>query len=211
MSARRTQVSVTMAGTETHIIIRKMKGVDLKKIEGIPPEEMERLWLRYQPIVYNLAWKFSKKYGRPLEEMVDVGHGVMAITICDGSYNSEKSKWVTWIWQKVYWALTNYCQRNKRKREVPIIDEDYERPAKVSWLERIFRELSDEGKTLLRVICEAPGELANTLFGERGVQDSVQDSVQVGKAVLFEFLEQNDWEKDKIDRAWKEVEYCVQH
>lgn len=69
-----------------------------------------------------------------------------------------------------------------------------------SWFERFLSELSDEAQALVRIVIEAPEELARE-FRRR-------DPVQV-RIALLSHLQRQGWSDEKIDAAWSEIQSCL--
>ena len=69
-----------------------------------------------------------------------------------------------------------------------------------SWLERFLSELSDEAQALVRIVIEAPRELARE-FRRR-------DPAQI-RIALLTHLQRQGWSDERIDAAWSEIQSCL--
>lgn len=155
------------------------------------------LFIKYKKLAYKVAHAFATKYERPYWEMVDEALHALALEICNRwhVYDPKKSKPSTWLYQAIYWHLLTYCTNPKKARERPL-EEVMGHAHRSSWLDNLLRELGEEGRALLSIILEAPGELEETL--------SYRAPVRSRRAVR-EYLEEQEWSEDEIEYAWTEV------
>jgi len=167
----------------------------------MPTDDRTALFQRYHKLVYKIAKNISEKYNRPYHEMVAEGLGALTWEIWgrDGHFDEKKAGRSHWYYQSIYWHLVCYCDK---LRKTTTFDIDHcEHPAfKRSWIEGLLRELGDEGKELVRIICEAPGELAAELAPRAPVRS---------RAAVRRYLSSENWTDHKIERVWHEVECAI--
>lgn len=194
--------------------IRKRPTLRIRK--KVTDEKREYLFTRYKPIVHKLANKYHRLYGRPVQELVDVGMSSLGNCAMKwDSYDAKKSKEVTWIYQNVYWSMRCHCDQFTKRREVPLLLEEADRPQKTTWLETIWRELSTEGRALLKTILEAPGELASVFYTPAKTEPGERKCTRVRIApvsqrrALRKHLSESGWTEAEIEKAWRDVEEAL--
>lgn len=187
------------------------------------------LFVRYQRMVYSIAKKISVRFNRPYYEVVDEALGHLA-GLCGHwleKYDPKKgAQPQTWIYQCVYWSLWVHYDRESKAKRVEL-QEVEEREAPRSWAETVLSEVGDEGRALLTVLFEAPGEVAKVLWSvEPQKKVKVEGTVvpvevkkprmrtvharRHGKKAITRYLKKElGWAEERVQRAWAEVEACV--
>lgn len=156
-------------------------------------DERARLFTRYERLIYRLAAKFARKFNRSFEDMVEEARYALGLEICArwDHYDPEKSSESTWCYQAIYWHLQTVCLKDAKRRMLPLLPDDEERPGPTSWLQSLLQDLSDEGKTLVISILETPA-----LSSTKPIQ-------------VKELLYDTGWDRAVLDRAWAEVAEVV--
>jgi len=176
-------------------------------------EDMTILFRRYQRVAMKLAGQFSGKWGRSQSEMVEKAIDALADVVVENSYlPSIGTKPVTWFYSKIYWSLHDYCWKKAQSPEVPLRD-GFDQEEEAGWLSVLLKELSEEGKALVNIVCEAPGELAHVLWflPKKGsvVGPKPMWAPKKQRRKLKQYLRDNRWSEEKIERAWEEVQKCI--
>lgn len=168
----------------------------------MPTDDRTALFHQYRGLVYKIAFKISQKYNRPYHEMVEEGLGALTWELWGRSdhYDPEKAGRSHWYYQSIYWHLVCYCDKLKKVGSMWNIDECEHPPYKSSWVESLLQELGEEGKELVRIICEAPGELASEIAPRAPVRS---------RAAVRRYLSSENWGEQKIERVWHEVECAI--
>lgn len=163
---------------------------------------MEQLYLRYQPVVHSLAHKMSKKYRRPYDEVHEIGNDTLKKMVCEQEmheFDRRKSQMITWLYTGIYWSMVVQCERRHARRCLPL-DEKIDKPYVDGWLDVFLRELSTEAQVLVRVCCEAPGELASLVSARAPVRS--QNAIR-------KYFGEVGWGEVMLEKAWKEVEVAL--
>jgi len=172
-------------------------------------DEREELYLGYRKMAFRIARNFHRIYPYiPYQCLEDKAMDCLTKTLCEkwDDYDPSKSLPSTWISHNVYWPVRNYCERThgREKPLDPLLDaEEYpllHQPSCVSWLESLRRELSEEGRALLRIICEAPLVLGDLVSSRAPVRS---------ERVLKRHLRRLGWSRIQIQQAWNEIKECV--
>lgn len=182
--------------------IRERKPTVLKTSKA---ERAEALFIKYEKLALSAASAVSKRMGVRYSELQDEALSILGRLVFEqwDSFDVEKSCASTWIYTKVYRYLQNHCIRRgtRSKRESLLQDENH--PAtemKRSPLEKLLAEVGDEGWALLRILFEAPGELAHSLTPQAPARS---------EASIRRYLTEGRWKPETIERAFSQVQHCL--
>ena len=161
---------------------------------------------RHQGLVHKLAKRFAVTYHKDTEEMISEGQLGLAWFVSHyDEYDNKKGKESTWAYQCIYWGLMTACTK---KHPSPISlnslgheDEPYEPPMKTNWVDNLLREIGVEGSFLIRTIVNAPAEIIEEM--------DPRMCAKARKTVKEYLIDELDWSKHKLNKAWKEVEECL--
>jgi hypothetical protein len=177
--------------------------------------EQETLFLQYRDLARNLASQISKKFHRPYAELQDEAEHILADTICAKwvFYDRSLAKPITWLYQRIYWGLTKYCN-DKKNRHTPLpptlnnfsygttpLHNQRTTPLGLGgdgWWLKIVNEVEEEGKELLEIIiCEIPKAVREELRARYP---------QRARTIVARHLVSAGWSDEKIERAWAQVD-----
>lgn len=177
------------------------------------------LFRRYRKLAFKVASNFAERFRRPYHEMVDEALFGMAMEICNrwDKFDPERASHSTWLYQACYWHLMNHCLY-----EVGL---DSKRPPRASldaaleveappryWAEALWQELGEEGRALLLIVLDCPGDLARVLTTRRVLERGAKDPavIEDSRNKLIEFLiTELGWDDATVERAWEQVETCL--
>lgn len=164
----------------------------------------EALFNKYEKLALGAAAAVSRRTGVAYSELQDEALSLLGQLVLErwDGFDSTKARASTWIYKKVYHNLQNFLvARGKRiRREGTTLHEENEPEQKRSTVERLLEEVGDEGWALLRIMFEAPGDLALSLNPAAPTR-----SINA----INRFLTDGCWKPETIDRAWEQVEYCL--
>lgn len=182
----------------------------------------EKLFKRYEKVVCAAARGVAHSTGKAHQEMAEEAISRLAEVSMNWQdfYDPHQgASGTTWLTIKIRSYLRDFCRKQLRRREVEIPDNgafharsnsSYNVP---SHLENIWRDLGDEARHLLRIVFDAPADIAATF---RGIQN---DPIRARMA-LMDHLRTSvpspanptvlGWSDEEIDRAWSEVQSCLQ-
>jgi hypothetical protein len=182
--------------------------------ETLTPNMATALFNGHIQLSMKLAKQFADKYGRPMHEMQEAARDALSDTVRDwesgGSkgYNPTFASRTTWVYKSVYYRLLNYCTRTKRA--VPTFSTVYanaeeqgrkmrEPEAKPDWFRSLVQVLSDDAKTVARVLLFPPVE----------IQDDIQSRVRAQKTLAKHLNKKLGWEPAKFMNAWEELAVAI--
>lgn len=184
-------------------------------------EPRAALFRQHRQMVFRIALKFSEKFGVSLDDLLYEGTWALEHEVCErwGRFDPAKASATTWCYHAIYWHLMRHCTSHMRQKGKESVfsafdpedgDDSWEPVSRVGFVERLLREVGEEGRALVRVILEAPGELADA-FSPRMVSESHKRRVWVtnirrSRRVLRSHLRGMGWSGDEIQRAWNQVE-----
>lgn len=163
-------------------------------------DEREDLFLTHQKIAQSLAWKFAEKYARPIEETREIAHDALVKHSCivPEKFNGKKAQRTTWIYQKIYFGLLSHCFNKKPWEPLRPTEEmhNFEQHSS-GWLEEVLMDLEDEGRVLIHVLLEAPGELRERI--------TLMRAASVRQHVAGYLRRRAAWDDVQFQRAWEQV------
>lgn len=162
----------------------------------------ERIYDRYQRVAFSAARRVSERTGRPYEEMVEEAAAKLGELAAEWDrFDPRMSCACTWVYTTVYWHLVTLASGFVRRREVEL-QEECDAPMRVGWLDRLAQELSEEGRSLLQTILEAPAAVVDELrFHPRELWRV--------RLRAIEYLRGLRWSEERIDAAWTEVQEAL--
>lgn len=178
-------------------------------------------FVKYKRMVGRLGERASRASGLRMQDCIDEAEGCLALLLCEQWHRFDEARGAesTWITWQVRGHLGDFRKREQRRQITPL--EDPDRLVKPDcWIERLWSELEDEGRKLLRVIFEAPGELASELWTVclRKVGDDL-DLCEVPqmhhlkrgghRERVINHLRKNGWGEQKIEKAFHQVGECL--
>lgn len=194
-----------------------------KKKKLVSDKRMEKEFKRYQNIARKLASKFSHEYRKPYHQMVEVAEYALALELFgrmlfDKNHGAKKS---SWLYTVIFFHLKQVCTRGVhpcpkypgsmqvRIREwVPEIPfsslkkedlESIDPEQKPSMVSKLFSDLGEEARLMVRTVLEAPNELKELITTGRGVRAARE-------AVRTYMIDELDWTTDEVDKIWSEIQ-----
>jgi len=175
-------------------------------IRNLSPARQAQKFHKYIGLARHIAVRLAHKHGLPLDDVVAEAESLLAVLLCDKWVcDTGRSSESHWIYQKLYWAILDYCTR-KRPRyftfsEVSTDEYPFDAASNPSILTRLRRELGDDAKEIVRIILNAPIEIA----------DDVRAScpARARKAIQRHVRAVWGWRPHRIDKAWREVAACI--
>lgn len=147
-----------------------------------------QLFADNQRTVLQYSRALANRYSLPVKELEDEGLSALGLAISSREEHILKS---------VYWALRKlilYRLRRSQRLTSGLKDSS----GIPDPLFALWSVLSDEGRFLVRVILEAPGELIDVLTPRAPKRSK--------KAVVKHLRKSEGWSRLKVQRVWKEVE-----
>ena len=182
--------------------VRARKPVALKTSKA---EAAEVLFIKYEKLALSAASAVSRRTGVPYSELEDEARSLLGGLVFEewDRFDAEKACASTWIYTKVYRYLQNYVSRGRpvwRAKGKRVDVDKVEVEVKSSKVDSILSEVGDEGWALLKIIIEAPGELANSLTPTAPARTVT---------TIRRYLSDGHWKTETIDRAFSQVEHCL--
>ena len=178
------------------------------EVPDVTDNEKLALRIRYAPMALALARRFAKRFGRVYfdmeEEAVWTLDHVLARWELD--YKPRKSAPGTWIYRNIYHALLNACTRAPRPH-VPFSafetseGEGFDRPAKMSRVLAVLRDLGTDARLVAETVLYAPSELLDDV--------TATAKRRTRQAVTQYLAKRHGWAPQRVARAWVEVETCL--
>lgn len=146
-------------------------------------------------ILGKLVYSHLSRYGGDKDVLMAIAEDAFLV-----AYDSwdQRSQFSTWVYNKVRFALMEEARRAARHHSrFPGAPLPVDKPAREGWLTLFLRELSDDAKTLVRLIAEAPGELA--------LLCDIRSPKQCRKILRQELQGRYRWSLGQTMRAFSEV------
>lgn len=176
---------------------------------------------QYKGIAYKLAIAFSKKhYSIPYVDLRQEALYALTKYLHGGigtAYDESLSSEATWIYKCVYFYLKNYVIKYQKEMTYSYTGEGTPKPqvmtysyseegtpeaqARENWLDKFIREISEEARALVKIITQAPAEIA---------KDVTTSTAARGRTAVKSYLiDEKDWSEHKFITAWEEVKSCL--
>jgi DNA-directed RNA polymerase specialized sigma24 family protein len=170
---------------------------------------LEELWSDHEKMIYKVAHEMKARFTHiPFDELVS--EGVFVVLKKLGKWDASRASLTTYVYRCAYLAMLDYGMSvaKKASREIPAPthspDEDnpfIQKEAKSNWFKKFFEEVSEETKTLLRAVVEAPEELLQIVSPSRPIK-----SKEALKRYMMDVL---DWTNVDVELAFAEVQSCL--
>lgn len=181
--------------------IRTRKPVALRTSKA---DRAEALFTKYEKLALSAASAVSRRTGVNYSELRDESLSILGGIVFErwDNFDVEKSCASTWIYTKVYRYLQNHVVRRgtRGRREGQICEESTAAVVKKSRIESLLAEVGDEGWALLKILFEAPGDLAQSLTPSAPARSLT---------AIRRYLSEGRWKQETIDRAFSQVEHCL--
>lgn len=193
---------------------RKLMSAQAVERTAMTDEERQKhqteLFIKHRAIPNFLALRYSRIY------QLDYGQLLVEAESCYGlliarwfdNYTGSLSKPSTYLFGRVRWRLLTFCAELRRVRCVymsQLTDEEHlevkEKTAPEDKLLKILTDLSDEARSLVHLILNAPTEFADVVCpktrkrGRRAIRSYITDEL--------------GWSAKKLWFAWQEVQACL--
>ena len=157
---------------------------------------------QYERMVYYIAHNVLSAH--PRENFDDlVSEGYLGIMLYVPNYDPEKADLSTWVYKSIWGRMKTYCTDPKSKRDIPtdFSDPIFEAEAEENWLLNFAQDLRDDARTLVQIVIDSPGELAEKIR-PRAPGASAKALRYFASSVL-------GWTPGRINCAWKEIQDCL--
>jgi len=107
-------------------------------------------YFTYERMVHYLAWKYSRLYGVPQEDLAQEGY--LLFLQAQDTWRPSKSDFVTWFFITMKQGMYRFCRRWQGfNRGVPVLQDEKDHIEEIEEGERIAK-LSPQSKTIIRVL-----------------------------------------------------------
>lgn len=163
---------------------------------------------KYGAVINKNAMQLSRRYHIDFEELH--AEGIWGAWSQLHNWDPKRGCLCTWIYRTSYHTILNYClaQKKREQREIPLQtsspaceDDIFDIQARTSWINSLLLELGEEARMLVSVALEAPEELAEVLRARAPMSSA--------NALREYMIDALDWDEEKVDRTWREVQACL--
>lgn len=172
----------------------------------------EEIWNEYGKMIMQIAHKFKKNYNHTFDELVS--EGITHVLEKLHKWNPSKGALSTYIRTTAYYAMLELCYHDTRMKlknqlQIPTdihndkktrgyLEKEY-KPN--NWFQNLLSELSEEAKTLVKIVIEAPEELYEVIGITRPVRSK--------QALKRYMIDVHDWTTREVKETFKEVKSCL--
>jgi len=173
----------------------------MNPVEDTP--SVERRYEESKGLIYHTAYKFWLLYGGELDEYSSVGHLAFMKTI--NSYNSEKTKFSTWLRTTMWQMLNDFKDSERGRDDEPwsprrkgYRDSDKVMEINPKPLLDLLDELDDDAHEIVKLVLETPKELQSLIESEGNTMKAV-------KPALMVHMKDKGWSGARTGKAFKEI------
>jgi len=164
----------------------------------------EKLYDRYEKLIYKQAWKWAQKTGREFKDLLSVCNE--AFMECTCKFQPERAKFSTLLVRSCSNRIIDYL----RKFDMPTEEEQKEESiltasnctSRSIKLIELKDELSAEGRELVEVVLESTAEI----FESVSLQGASRQAI---RRVVKNMMWEKGWTDYKISLAFSEVEQTL--
>jgi DNA-directed RNA polymerase specialized sigma24 family protein len=183
------------------------------------------LFEEYLPVARSVAVRCSRTWGMNVNDVVEEAEGALGVLLCEGwgRFDIERGSASTFIQLALHRHLIKWCKREQRRTCYSLFEDGVEEleelrtgirvtlePATpVGLVERLWGELGNEGRMLLRVVFEAPGALGEELWVTKRDVVKLKRGTKEKRAAVLKHLRRAQWNRRQIHLAFKQVEECL--
>lgn len=173
----------------------------------------EKLWHQMLPMTRHLALLHARRFpGIQFSDLRAEAETLLQAVILrekPGAVwrRSGGRSFESWCYYYVNMGLMSYCApwRRRHRRELLFINLPTSRPPerfvhRESGLASLLRSLGEDAAIVVRIICDAPAEIADELKPSAPVRS---------RRLVREYLRGQGWDEVRLDQAWKEVASCL--
>ncbi len=185
-----------------------------------------KVFEKYRNIARRIASNFHKQYPKySYKKLCEWGEYALAMELWGRKQYRAKfgAKRSTWLYTVIYFHIKQVLSTGvhpcpyykgflrvtvrERAKEVPLStlkrdDKPTVEPVfKLSRIESILAELSEDAQSLMLTVLKAPAELNKIV--------SIKNAKPAREYVAAYMIDELDWTRDRVSRAWSEVQECL--
>jgi DNA-directed RNA polymerase specialized sigma24 family protein len=155
-----------------------------------------------EKMLYEMCWKFAKRFGMDFEELVSVGH-VAFMKVYQGFDASRGCQFSSHFHNSLRFALLDFVSAERSRQQKYHVDSDLVSLAPDIHghrLQNILADLSNDARTVVLAIVESPKELADVLRCRR------PDKIRRG---LWKYFKALGWSLGRAEECFAEIRLAL--
>jgi hypothetical protein len=155
-----------------------------------------------EKMLYEMCWKFAKRFGMDFDELVSVGH-VAFMKTYQGFDSSRGCQFSSHFHNSLRFALLDFVASEKSGQQKCRVDSDLVSLVSDTHkhrLQNILTELSDDARTIVLAIVESPKELTDVLRCRR------PDKIRRG---VWQYFKSLGWSLGRTEECFTEIRLAL--
>jgi hypothetical protein len=154
----------------------------------------------YQGMVHSIAWKYHTTTGIEMDDLVGAGH--IAFMKAKASYNPDKSKFSTHLYNKMVGEISN-LKKQPRNNELTEASSTYGSEnsmiREIDFKNSMLRSIGKEGKFIISLIFNSPQEIV----------DWTASTIKPTMKSIKNYLVGIGWSDRKVRRAFVKIQTAL--
>ena len=165
---------------------------------------IDQLYLQNSGVIFERAWYFTEKTGRPLTDFVSLGHEVFME--CVESWKPERAAFISHLHRKLTWGMLDFLKKVDHPVSYTLTKEledlDVENPdGRIAFRDELT-QLSMEAQHVASIILNGPGEVLDEIIGNI--------TPKKVRGALRRHLRSLGWPWSKIRGSFNEIATALQ-
>ena len=151
-------------------------------------------------IIYDVAIKFSNRFGVDLDEVLSKAHFIYVTKACM-EYDPTKASFVTCVHNYLWWYLM--MDRRNSQLKIEPLSRELKDHKNTFHLGLLLDDLSNDAKEIANLILETPSELTSLFIKSRKKQPYLL------RKTLRKFLSNLGWDDFRITTSFAEIMFLL--
>ena len=156
-------------------------------------------------IIYQVVHKFCSRHKADFDEMLSIAN--LAFCECWPRYDSNKARFTTHVYLRVYYAMLETCRKNKRRSEVfQFVETDASELStarKECFVVDLLDELSTDARTIVNIVLNGR-ETSHVMQNSQ-----CNNTAASTKNAIAKVLNEIGWSTARVIESFMEIEHAL--
>ena len=152
-------------------------------------------------LIFRVVDRFHTRYGGELQEYLSIGN--LAFVEAFHTFDSTKSIFTTWVYNKVYNALGDHYRKElRRQRGDTRTEVKSSKTYEMDTLFELTADLDNDARSILQLIFETPQDLYHLICDDGGDNKKV-------KHIIAGYLKSNGWTRQRVAKSYNQITQVI--